>query len=696
MRHAALLSVALALGACVPRIDLEGAPCPCLEGYTCDLATDLCRRSVKMAPPPEPEARYVDVATRFDQSCAVLEDGRVACWGACLHSTHPLLVRGIDDATRVSMGADVCVLRRSGEVSCFQRPPQLVPCEPLSDAELVAETMPLPAPARHVVVGTRFGCAFLEDGGRACWGDDDGGTFGVATSNGFRATAVRVDDPSPPASVEHVVTNHATTCLAHGDTGRLVTCWGLEGDGGRWAEPLDVEERVLDLEFYGSTELGVVTLSKHLRVDVDERRVIDVADRGDVVQLSQGCRRHASGAVTCSPYRWPIFVGFDFFGVAADAVEDTALEHPEGAAIVDISNGPWHGAFVDDGGVLYGFGYSGREEGIVRIPVGHRVVSPGRQTVERVPLRVQPYLGRRSGAAVGHDGRLFTWGYNDRTSGLLGRRVADFSEPEPVRLDDVVPLQVVFYGGSDDTTVALRLWNGSANQVRILDGLGRVAAFEHAEQIAAAHQTLCARLRGGVRCDVAGTAIDLPALDGATDIGVDRTDRYVVGLVGGRVVCAPRSGRCPDAVVEDAVQLAVGDGVIVVRRRDGSVAYYGEESIYGASTPTEVPMPAPAVGITAHSHHFCAWDAEGRGVCWGANTRGQIDPDATERIVPGASPHALETRYGSLAVGERFTCGVRLDDATLECWGDNDACELGRCPGLVHHTPVRLAEPAPR
>jgi hypothetical protein len=52
-------------------------------------------------------------------ACAVLGDGRVACWGQITGAGALAFVPGVDDAIDVSAGmGQACIRRRSGRVSC--------------------------------------------------------------------------------------------------------------------------------------------------------------------------------------------------------------------------------------------------------------------------------------------------------------------------------------------------------------------------------------------------------------------------------------------------------------------------------------------------------------------------------------------------------------------------------------------------
>ena len=87
----------------------------------------------------------VDISAGGDPTCAVLDDGSVACWGANTYGQ-------LGDGTTTSRTSPT-------------------------------QTLTLPRPAIAVEAGMHFTCALLDDGSIACWGRNHYGQLGRGYTN---------------------------------------------------------------------------------------------------------------------------------------------------------------------------------------------------------------------------------------------------------------------------------------------------------------------------------------------------------------------------------------------------------------------------------------------------------------------------------------------------------------------------------
>ena len=180
----------------------------------------------------------LDVDVSGNHVCAVVRDGRVACWGrgtsgqlgqGSLADSHsPVWVTGIDSARRVALGFEhSCALHVDSTVSCwgstqygqvgnelavFERPPMTTPYE-----------LPFLVGAVDLDAGEHFTCARMRDSTLRCWGRNQNGQLGDGTL---------VDRPEPTlATAISGVTQHCAryqaSCAIQSD-GR-VRCWGQLG-----------------------------------------------------------------------------------------------------------------------------------------------------------------------------------------------------------------------------------------------------------------------------------------------------------------------------------------------------------------------------------------------------------------------------------------------------------------------------------
>ncbi|HEY2517503.1 MAG TPA: hypothetical protein VGI39_41805 [Polyangiaceae bacterium] len=183
--------------------------------------------------------RAVEVSLDYKDSCAVMGDGHVACWGrntsgqlgngstSTCPNPGPSFVPSIDDAVAVSTGPDhTCVLRAGGASWCwgdsfFGQ---------LGDGERTSSTSPrLVAGLRGLaqqVASVGFTCATRTDGGVSCWGTDAAGTLGDGAANPLSPSPVSVTGITNALAVS-AGESHACALLASG----TVKCWGFNGSG---------------------------------------------------------------------------------------------------------------------------------------------------------------------------------------------------------------------------------------------------------------------------------------------------------------------------------------------------------------------------------------------------------------------------------------------------------------------------------
>jgi alpha-tubulin suppressor-like RCC1 family protein len=154
----------------------------------------------------------VEVSMGSLHTCVRDVRGAVACWrievapGWWTHAAKPIGGLSGGGARSVSAGGDfACAATLDGKAACFLAEPEGLTEEvvrtawaaPRTEARLVARVdhaMVLSAGVPRNVFGHGHACAILEDGGIACWGDDDAGQLG----DGKRVTdspAVRVLPP---------------------------------------------------------------------------------------------------------------------------------------------------------------------------------------------------------------------------------------------------------------------------------------------------------------------------------------------------------------------------------------------------------------------------------------------------------------------------------------------------------------------
>jgi alpha-tubulin suppressor-like RCC1 family protein len=189
-------------------------------------------------------ATGVSTATAVDMgafhSCAVLQDGRVHCWGAngsgglgdgtTTNSLTPVAAAGITGAAEVSAGGfHTCARFPDGTLQCWGRNNT----GQLGDPALRIEQSPRPVrvagiTATAVTAGGFHTCALPGDGTVWCWGQNDLGQLGNGTSDPipnspstFNPTPGQVRDIAGAVAIS-AGGWHTCALLADG----TVRCWG--------------------------------------------------------------------------------------------------------------------------------------------------------------------------------------------------------------------------------------------------------------------------------------------------------------------------------------------------------------------------------------------------------------------------------------------------------------------------------------
>ncbi len=159
-------------------------------------------------------------------------------------------------------------------------------------------------------------------------------------------------------------------------------------------------------------------------------------------------------------------------------------------------------------------------------------------------------------------------------------------------------------------------------------------------------------------------AVPDPSGDGFVDIAAGPHHTCAI-VVGGGVYCWGRNA---------TGELGTGDR----DDRDAPVAVTLPEPVERifAGGQSGLTIEDGIITFTPGAAHTCALGLEGQAYCWGANAAGQLGTDEDPVLRPMAVHPTL--RFGILALGGAFTCGVLRDSPEVWCWGNNDQGQLGR------------------
>jgi alpha-tubulin suppressor-like RCC1 family protein len=285
------------------------------------------------AVPEKLGAKALRISAGGNESCAVLEDGRVRCWQPAYPNydvREAVLGRGVTDLT--SGQEHSCALTTAGKVRCWGSSHYgQLGYGSREGSGLRKELGDVPAGGKviQVAAGTRRTCALFESRTFRCWGDDPGPT---AYSDVAAAMKARPAGEYPLVNlgtpVTQIASGGSTCALLAGGT---VRCWG-ENEAG---------------------ELGY----GHKRAVDDPTLAEDVRVGGPVVQIATGlghiCVLLQQGRVRCWGHASSGALGYgNGLDIGDDEAPESAGDVPVGGKVVQIAAGGFHTcALLDTGKV---------------------------------------------------------------------------------------------------------------------------------------------------------------------------------------------------------------------------------------------------------------------------------------------------------------------------------------------------------
>ena len=94
--------------------------------------------------------------------------------------------------------------------------------------------------------------------------------------------------------------------------------------------------------------------------------------------------------------------------------------------------------------------------------------------------------------------------------------------------------------------------------------------------------------------------------------------------------------------------------------------------------------------VSAGRDHTCALLGDGRIICWGSNSSGQLgDGTGVDNVAPVVVSLGSDRTAKSMESGALHTCAV-LDDGSLVCWGLNADGQLGDATTTDRNAPVTV------
>ena len=157
-----------------------------------------------------------------DESCAIVKDGSLWCWGGVADHTTPVLAANLPDTEELALGMQLsCVRKRDGTLACWG----LNDHGQLGDGTLHPSDQPVTVAsvtgAKQVSVGEATACAIDATSNLRCWGSNDWGQLGTG-SLPVQTEPRKVASLITPAA--QLAASFASYCARLTDG--TVSCWG--------------------------------------------------------------------------------------------------------------------------------------------------------------------------------------------------------------------------------------------------------------------------------------------------------------------------------------------------------------------------------------------------------------------------------------------------------------------------------------
>ena len=629
----------------------------------------------------DPGIRVIQVVAGAAHTCALMETGKVRCWGSGLHGR--LGYGDTANATDKNVGNNELPSSK-GDVDIADRGTRVI----------------------QLAAGQRHTCALMDTGTVRCWGDNGNGQLGYGR---FRT----IGDDEPPSSagdvdvagsgsrVIQVVTGAFHTCALM-DTG-AVRCWGLGESGqlgygdtakiGNDEVPSSVGEvvvaapgvRVIQLaagdnhtcalmetgrvRCWGDGSSGQLGYGSTANIGDDESPSsagdVDVGVR--VVQLTAGgrhtCALLDTGTVRCWGSGEHGRLGYGDTTTLGDDEPPRVEDIFRDDAVVQVVAGGEHSCLLRETGDVYCWGAGGHGQH----GHGHTLAIGDDEALAFVDkVRVgggvqQITAGMAHTCGLLDTGRVRCWG--DGAYGRLGRgtteNIGDDETPDEAETVDLGGEPVQIQAGAEHTcalldTGAIRCW-GSNEHGQLGLGLSRERSVGDGESPATAGEV---RVGGAVQQMVTGGFHTCALLESGEVRCWGRNDAGQLGLASTETVGDDEQPGDKPAVElgirpgERVVQLSAGDehtcalmDTGAVRcwgsGRDGRLGYGDVEAIGDDENPAsagDVALAGAAVGISAGAAHTCAMLEGGAIVCWGAGQDGRLGHGSVETVGDDETP----------------------------------------------------------
>ena len=664
---------------------------------------------------PQSGGSILKVATFLNQSCALVSNQSVQCWGRAADgsdaSPAPLTVSGIHKASDLAAG---CALSEDGLVRCWEGldgSPRAVPN--LIGAKAIAG-----AATHHM-------CALMEGGAVRCWGRNDAGQLGSGNylDTSEPVAVIESDGTELKGAISVKVGLYHTCATIEDGTAR---CWGWNGLGQLGAVESEFSSRAAKVKLdeagsdlggvqelalgyghtcallndksvkcWGSNEVGQLGQTSEL-VGTGYPQVVPLETGFGAIAIDAGyghtCAANESGKVHC----W----GWNVYGQVGSATAGRFSATPvEIAGLSDVkalSLGEAHTCALQKNGVAKCWG----NNSLGQFGNGVEAVNRGYQLTPSTVVELDTVQSVASGylfsCALLDDSTAKCWGNNEFNQ--LGNDAATSTQrfPSLIETNSGAPFASI-------SQLALGYSHACVlSQVGTVHcwGDNEMGQLGNGSTVASASPKQINALSTGVRSIAAGHAHNCAINSGGSVLcwGYNAFGQLGTGTNANKTT--PNSAISQEFLPTNSVSsLALGRAHSCALLTDKTVKCWGNND-YGqlgdaqaeaSLTPVAVNGIANVQQLVSGHAHLCALLLDGSVTCWGSNLLGEsgVAIDASAPIVAPTQVE-LSGKATALASGYQHTCAL-LADKTVRCWGNNAFGQLGDGQLNDSGTPVAVS-----
>ena len=717
--------------------------------------------------------RATQVSVGLFHTCALLEDGTVSCWGenafgqlgdgvqeaidsddrpdttqaptAKTYTSHnPLLVGGINTATRISAGDDhTCAVLADETVRCWGSNfgGQLGNGAPIAHSDTPVQAWGI-ATATQISAGNNYSCAVTEDRTIKCWGYNNPrtGKPGDGTIIGSTPpSSILWIIPSPPGTANPQIRHQKISAAQHHSCAVLedgtIKCWGGNyngqlGNGTDTATTHPVFVQGIDnaiavstgtgftcalledktVKCWGSNTVGQLGDGTNIleqvedgvrvsatyidpptavQVPIASHTPVLVSGINNAVGISAGAGRSSTcailedGTVKCWGSTSNTHTGSNSFGQNSESLRADIQITP--VVVPEIT-----GAVEVSIGVHHICFLI--EDGTVKCQGDNRFSQLGYESryrsatpvlIPEITTATQISAGSRHNCALLADRTIKCWGYN--AGGRLGNGSDDFKSHIPVEVPGINTATYISTAAGNHTCAVL-----ADGTIKCWGGFGLDGKLGNGTRTDGRIPVLVSGITTGSQVS-AGTFHTCALLEDKTNWcwGHNYYGQLGDGTVSGSsipvLVLEPLSPSLPHKV-SAAFQhtcLLLESGRIQCWGSGGH-GKLGNGRTNNSQTPVSVIGIDNAVDIYTGGDHNCALLADGTVKCWGWNYVGQLGNGTNSSSSLPVSVVGIDNAVAlSTGVGRDATCAI-LEDGTVKCWGRN-AHGLVKDAGEVYH-----------